>query len=107
MEFLVSLHVDASAALGIIERRGVGRVRHLDVGSLWIKEQQFKRIIELKTVAGFLSPWDLLTNSFSVERIDMYSDMIGYIFAEGCAAPTPKFDSFSGHGAARRISLDF
>ena len=39
MGFLVRLHVDASAALGIIERRGVGRVRHLDVGSFWIQEQ--------------------------------------------------------------------
>ena len=29
MEFLVRLHVDASAALGIIERRGVGRVRRV------------------------------------------------------------------------------
>ena len=34
MEFLVRLHVGASAALGIIERRGVARVRHLDIGSL-------------------------------------------------------------------------
>ena len=52
MEFLVRLHVDASAALGIVERRGVGRVRHLDVGSPWIQQQQLKRIIALKHVAG-------------------------------------------------------
>ena len=55
MEFLVRLHVDANAALGIIERRGVGRVRHLDVGSLWIQEQQLRRIIELKKDAGLLN----------------------------------------------------
>ena len=35
MEFLVWLHVDASGALGIVERRGVGRIRHLDVGLLF------------------------------------------------------------------------
>ena len=29
IEYLIRLHIDASAALGIIERRGVGRVRHL------------------------------------------------------------------------------
>ena len=46
MEFLVRLHVDASSALGIIEMRGVGRVRHLDVGSLWIQGQQLRRIVE-------------------------------------------------------------
>ena len=31
MEFLVRLHVDASAVLGVIERRGARRVRHLDL----------------------------------------------------------------------------
>ena len=37
------IHVDASAALGILERRGVGRVRHLDVGALWLQEQQVRK----------------------------------------------------------------
>ena len=41
----VRLHIDAAAALGIIERRGVGRVRHLDVGTLWLQEQQARRIV--------------------------------------------------------------
>ena len=36
------LHVDASAAIGILERKGVGRVRHLDVGTSWLQEQQLK-----------------------------------------------------------------
>ena len=31
--FKVQLHIDAAAALGIVERRGLGRVRHLDVGT--------------------------------------------------------------------------
>ena len=39
------IHVDASAALGILERRGVGRVRHLDVGALWLQEQALRRAV--------------------------------------------------------------
>ncbi len=31
LQFKVRLHIDAAAALGIIERRGVGRVRHLNL----------------------------------------------------------------------------
>ena len=80
MEFLVRLHADASAALGIIVRRGVGRVRHLDVGSLWIQEQQLRCIIELKKDALFLNPWDLLTKNLCIERIGSYSDMIDCLF---------------------------
>ena len=59
MEFLVRLHVDASAALGVIAKRDVGRVLHLDVGSLWIQEQQFRRIIESKKVVSLLNPGDV------------------------------------------------
>ena len=32
----VRLQIDTAVALGILERRGVGRVRHLDVGPLWL-----------------------------------------------------------------------
>ena len=74
---LVRLHVDASAALGIIERRGVGRVRHLDVGTLWLQEQQLRRVVDLRKVEGLKNPGDLCTKYLSLERIDTYSGMIG------------------------------
>ena len=70
LQLTVRLHVDASAALGIIERRGVGRVRHLDVGTLWLQEQQLRRVLELHKVEGLRNPGDLLTKYLAVERID-------------------------------------
>ena len=54
--FKVRLHINAAAALGIIKRRGVGRVVHLDVGTLWLQEQQLRKVIELRKVAGLESP---------------------------------------------------
>ena len=33
LRFKDRLHIDAAAMLGTIERRGIGRVRHLDVGT--------------------------------------------------------------------------
>ena len=32
------LYVDASAAIGICQRKGLGKVRHLDTQSLWIQD---------------------------------------------------------------------
>ena len=46
----VRLHVDAAASLGILERQGVGRLRHLDIGVLWLQEQQLRRVVELTKV---------------------------------------------------------
>ena len=34
----IQLHVDAMAAKGMIERRGLSKVRHLDVNVLWQQE---------------------------------------------------------------------
>ena len=48
----VRLHIDAAAALGILERQGAGRVRHLDIGVLWLQEQQLRRVVELTKVLG-------------------------------------------------------
>lgn len=61
----VRLHVDAAAALGILERQGVGRVRHLDIGILWLQEQQLRRIVELAKVLGTNNPADLMTKHLS------------------------------------------
>ena len=85
---LVRLHVDASAALGIIERRGVGMVRHLDVGTLCLQEQQLRHVVDLRKVEGLKNPGDLCTKYLSLERIDTYSDMMGYEYASGRADAT-------------------
>ena len=57
----VRLHVDAAAALSILERQGVGRVRHLNIGVLWLQEQQLRRVVELTKVLGTSNPADLMT----------------------------------------------
>ena len=42
------LHIAAAAVLGIVERRGVGRVRHLDVRTLLLQEQQLRKVTKLR-----------------------------------------------------------
>ena len=32
------LYVDASAAIGVAQRTGLGKIRHLDTGSLWLQQ---------------------------------------------------------------------
>ena len=38
-QYKARMHADASAALGVIRSKGVGRIRHLHTGCLWIQEQ--------------------------------------------------------------------
>ena len=37
---------DASAALGIIHRKGLGRTRHIDTGLLWIQQTAAEKRLE-------------------------------------------------------------
>ena len=43
---------DASAALTIVVRRGLGKLRHLDTNYLWIEEKAGKGDLNFKRVAG-------------------------------------------------------
>ena len=43
---------DASAALAIIARRGIGKVRHLDTSYLWVQEKAATDEIKYNKVAG-------------------------------------------------------
>ena len=52
---------DSLAALGILQRQGVGRVRHLDVGVLWRQEHQLKRLVDFAKVSGTQNPAALMT----------------------------------------------
>ena len=36
----IGVYTDASAAIGMAQREGVGRTRHLDTGALWIQQKQ-------------------------------------------------------------------
>ena len=39
MELTLTILTDAAAAVGIVRRRGLGRIRHLDVTDLWVHEK--------------------------------------------------------------------
>ncbi len=38
-ECKLKIHLDSSAALGIVRRRGICKIRHLDTRLLWIQER--------------------------------------------------------------------
>ena len=58
---------DASAALAIVARRGLGKLRHLDTNYLWIQEKAGKYDLNFKKVAGVDNGADLFTKTLVVE----------------------------------------
>ena len=52
---------DAPAALGIMNRKGLGRTRHIDTGMLWIQQTAAEKRLEYGKVLGTDNPAGLLT----------------------------------------------
>ena len=52
----LTLWADSSAAIGICQRSGIGRVRHLAVGQLWVQERIRDKTLRLRKVAGEANP---------------------------------------------------
>ena len=55
------VYADSSAALAIARRKGAGKMRHINVNSLWIQARQNETDLELRKVLGIGNSADLLT----------------------------------------------
>ena len=67
----LQLEVDASAAIGIMERHGLGKMRHLDVNELWIQDKVRTKQFALLKVPGFDNTADIGTkplDNLAIER---------------------------------------
>ena len=65
VEVQVAIKSDASAAIGMVKRRGLGRVRHIDVSQLWIQGKVLNRDIKVKKVDTKENLSDALTKNLS------------------------------------------
>ena len=50
--FKASVGMDANVAIGIVQRRGLNKLTHMELDVLWIQEQQARRMLLLRKVPG-------------------------------------------------------
>ena len=62
-----TVNTDASAALGIIQRQGLGKLRHVLTQFLWIQEKVRANEFDIAKVAGQDNPADILTKNVAAE----------------------------------------
>eukprot|EP00972_Heterocapsa_arctica_P024778 3654660-Heterocapsa_arctica.AAC.1 len=66
--------MDASAALGLINRQGLCKARHIETQWLWI--QQATRV--MNNIPGKENPADLFTKPLNQEMIDGFMTSLGF-----------------------------
>ena len=78
-----ALFSDASAALGIIQRQGLGKLRHIDCSYLFVQNLNAEKVIRFSKVAGNDNPADLCTKGLSADIIKRHTDHTRAVFSDG------------------------
>ena len=82
--------MDANAAMGIVQRKGLNKLRHVEVDVLWIQEQQARRLLPLRKVPGQDNPSDMAAKNVPAAVIDQHVARFNLAVADGRALIAPK-----------------
>ena len=86
----VTAWTDSSAAMGVVGRQGLGRLRHLDTHSLWIQQAVRCGKITVRKVKGEDNVADLFTKHLaSRDRINYLMGLLGCAFVSGRPEAAP------------------
>ena len=80
-----TLYADSTAALGIAKRKGAGKLRHININTLWIQEAQDKDGVTFRKVLGTENPADLMTKYLARTTADLHMGKLSQEVREGRA----------------------
>ena len=70
------LWADASAALSIAKRQGAGKMRHINVKTLWLQEKEIQKVLSYSKIKGEDNPADGLTKHVRQELAAKYAKTV-------------------------------
>ena len=89
------VRTDASAAIGVCRRRGLGKIRHLATSDLWIQEKLRDGIFVLEKVEGKNNVADILTKHVDRATLERHVQAMGLKHEHGRAQSAPTLDHTS------------
>ena len=92
----LSLRSDATAAIGIVDREGLGRVRHLATGDLWIQQRVRRSEVAVTKWPGRDKPSDVGTKGLDGVTMSRHMATFGFSLLDGRAASAPALKQGAG-----------
>ena len=95
----IKVFSDSTAALQFMQRKGLGRIRHLDIRRMWLQEEVQKGSIKIEHLRGENNPADVLTKTPPKQRFQKLRTSLGVVRpceevdAEECNAVRMDVDS--------------
>ena len=91
LSWTIKVYTDATAAMGMSRRLGVGKVRHLDTSLLWIQAKVRGGDVLMEKVLGADNPSDALTKHLAGPQLQQHLRRMGLVHEEGRADSAPAF----------------
>ena len=85
----VALESDATAAIGVCRRRGLGKIRHLAVADLWVQDRLRRGDFTLSKIPGTENTSDTLTTIVDRSTLEKHLDTLGLCSATSRADLAP------------------
>ena len=79
----VKLLTDSSAAKGVTDRLGLGKLRHIQTRYLWLQERVHAKHLSVEKVPGQHNVADILTKSTSAEVLERHMKSLNQVRREG------------------------
>ena len=76
---IVHIGTDSSAAKSFVNRRGLGRMRHLEIRDLWLQKEVRDGKVEVSKIRGEQNPADLMTKILGLQDIRTRLNMMNII----------------------------
>ena len=89
LDIPLELHSDATAAIGMCKREGLGRVRHLSTSDLWIQQLVRHNRIRLYKCPSADNPADICTKGLGRDRIIALMQIMYYQLQGGRSPIAP------------------
>ena len=96
MDIFLHMLSDATAAIGIVGREGLGKVRHLATADLWIQQRVRRKEITMAKWPGEKNPADLCTKGLSPEATSRHLGAMGFETQAGRAEAAPALKAGAG-----------
>ena len=84
-DYDVKVQVDANATIGTLHRRGLGKLRHVEVEELWLQQEISKKKISVAKIKGTENTADIGTKPVKKEAVDYFMRKMGFEALDGKA----------------------
>ena len=101
IEVVIQLWTDSRAGKAIASRKGIVRVRHLDVSELWVQDSIRSGLLNVNKVLGTENPADILTKYVEAALIEKHMHKLMVHPREGRSSLAPQITSVA-HAIADR-----